>query len=150
MNIKELLRYFAAVGMIVFGAFLALGGLVSIFEKRGSTPVTHGDIFLFTVFGVLPVVLGIIIFRRTLLRQTERTYEEHERSILLLAQTHGTKLTSTEVGMAMNITIEQAETILQNMTIKGLTLLEISDSGVPVYHFHTLISSSEKHDAEDV
>jgi hypothetical protein len=150
MNLKELLRYFAAVGMILFGAFLALGGFVSIFEKRGDTPVTPGDVFLFAVFGVLPVVLGVILFRRTLLRQTERAYEAHERSILLLAQTHGAKLTSTEVGMAMNITIEQAEIILQNMTIKGVTQLEISDSGVPVYHFHTLISSSEKHSAEDV
>jgi|688.fasta_scaffold704802_2 hypothetical protein len=150
MNLKELLRYFAAIGMIVFGAFLALGGLVSIFEKRGNTPVTPADVFLFAVFGILPVILGIILFRRTLLRQAERTYEAHERSILLLAQTHGAKLTSTEVGMAMNITVQQAENLLQNMTIKGLTQLEISDSGVPVYHFHTLISRGEKHDAEDV
>lgn len=150
MNLKEFLRYFAAVGMIVFGAFLALGGLVSIFEKPGTTSITPGDIFLFTVFGVLPMVLGVFIFRRTQHIQTERTYETHERSILLLAQTQGTKLTATEVGMAMNITVLQAEKLLQNMTIKGLTQLEISDSGVPVYHFHTLISHSEKHGAEDV
>ena len=150
MNLKEFLRYVAAVGMVVFGAFLALGGLVSIFEKQGSTSVKPADVFLFAVFGVLPAVLGILLFRRTLLRQTERAYEAHERSILLLAQTHGAKLTSTEVGMAMNITVQQAENLLQNMTIKGLTQLEISDSGVPVYHFHTLISGREKHDAEDV
>lgn len=150
MNLKEFLRYVAAVGMIIFGAFLALGGLVSIFEKQGNTTVSPGDIFLFTVFGILPAVLGVILFRRTLHRQTERAYEAHERSVLLLAQTSGTKLTSTEAGIALNITVEQADKILQNMTIKGLTRLEISDSGVPVYHFHTLISNSEKHDAEDV
>lgn len=128
-----------------------LGGLVSMFETPDGKPkISPADIFMFLTLGIAPVLGGVWIILTARKKAARFAYEQHERLILQLAQMHSAKLTATEVGIEMNITVEEANEILQQMTIKGLTRLEISDSGIPVYHFHTLISSHEKHDAEDV
>lgn len=151
MQYRVGLRYLAASVCIGLGTFLMLGGLVNMFETPDGKPkISPADIFMFLVLGIAPVVGGIWIILQTRKKAARLTYEAHERSILQLAQTHGAKLTATDVGISMNITVEEANAVLQQLTIRGLTQLEISNSGIPVYHFHTLISSGEKRDAEDV
>ncbi|TAE21673.1 MAG: hypothetical protein EAZ92_16675 [Candidatus Kapaibacterium sp.] len=151
MQYRVGLRYLIASICIGIGAFMTLGCLVSVFETPDGKPkISPADIFMLITIGIAPIVGGVWLILQARKKAARFAYEQHERSILQLAQAHTAKLTATEVGIAMNITVEEANEILQSMTIKGLAQLEISDSGIPVYHFHTLISSGEKRDAEDV
>ncbi len=151
MQYRVGLRYLIASICIGVGAFMMLGGLVSMFETPDGKPkISPADIFMLFTLGIAPVVGGVWLILHARKKAARFDYEQQERSILQLAQAHAAKLTATEVGIEMNITVEEASEMLQRMTIKGLTQLEISDSGIPVYHFHTLISSAEKRDAEDV
>ncbi|MFY7997343.1 MAG: hypothetical protein ACOVSW_01950 [Candidatus Kapaibacteriota bacterium] len=143
-------RYFASVLMMLWGVFLMIGGLVNMFPDNAPPKITPSDVFMFIALGIAPCVLGITLWLRTSKQRKERLHTELEQDILRLAKSCHNKLTASDVAIKIVLSPPQAEEALQEMVIKGWARLEISDSGVAVYHFHTLISGSEKQSAIEV
>ncbi|MCS6808152.1 MAG: hypothetical protein RML40_05750 [Bacteroidota bacterium] len=146
----NVLRFAVAILLIGFGVTLMVGGLMSMFPDNAPPRVSIGDIALFGGFGVLPCVVGIMLWRRAVKVKRYLADREQEHQIIHLAQRMGRKLTVSDVVLHTSLSAEQAEQTLRDMVVKGWAKLEISDSGVPVYYFHTLISQDEKHGAAGI
>ncbi len=143
-------RYIIAVLLMLWGVLLMIGGLVNMFPDNAPPKIKPSDIFIFIVLGIVPCILGITLWLQASKQRKERLYAELEQDILRLAKSCHNKLTASDVAIKIVLSPPQAEEALQEMVIKGWARLEISDSGVAVYHFHTLISGSEKQSAIEV
>lgn len=153
MNVSSLktpLRYTLAALLVLWGVLLMLGGLINMFPDNAPPKITAADVFMFVALGVAPSVIGIILWLRTLHQRKEFLHTVLEQDILRLAKRYHNKLTASDVAIKIVLSPKQAEDALQEMVIKGWARLEISDSGVAVYHFHTLISGAEKEGATEV
>lgn len=127
-----------------------IGGLVTMFPENAPPRITAADVFMFIALGIAPCVIGAIIWFRTAQERKELAMIELEQDIVRLAKSMHNKLTSSDVAVKIVMPAKQAEEMLQEMVVKGWAQLEISDSGIPVYNFHTLISGAEKRDATQI
>lgn len=149
-SFKSPLKYGISIVLVLWGVLLMIGGLVNMFPENAPPRITVADVFMFIALGIAPCVLGAIIWFRTVRERKEFAMMELEQDILRLAKSMHNKLTATDVAVKIVLPVKQAEEMLQEMVVKGWSQLEISDSGVPVYNFHTLISGTEKRDATQV
>ncbi|HMW37669.1 MAG TPA: hypothetical protein PKA72_15040, partial [bacterium] len=70
--------------------------------------------------------------------------------MLELAQKHDGKLTVIETATALDIAVSDAQTLLENLCRIGMAQLQVSESGVMVYHITDIISKDEKDRSETV
>ena len=61
--------------------------------------------------------------------------DERERLILKMARTHGGRVSVTLIAVETDMTIAQAEEILEGLVHRGYASLEVRDSGGLEYHF---------------
>lgn len=146
-TLKPPVKYTLAIVLILWGIFLMIGGLVNMFPDNAPPHIFVSDVFMFLALGVAPCVIGAILWFRTAQERKELAQMELEQDILRLAKSMHNKLTASDVAIKIVMQPKQAEEMLQEMVVKGWARLEISDSGVPVYNFHTLISGDEKRSA---
>lgn len=149
-SIKTPLKYTMSVLLVLFGVFLMLGGLINMFPDDAPPKITPSDVFLFIAFGLAPCVLGIALWFRATNERKEQAHGTLENEILHLAKSLHNKLTASDVAIKLVLSPKQAEDCLEELVVKGWARLEISDSGVAVYHFHSLLSGEEKASATEV
>jgi hypothetical protein len=149
-SLKTPFKYILAVILLLFGVFLMLGGLINMFPDNAPPNITPSDVFMFVTLGIAPCVIGIILWLRTSKQRKEEARDTLESEILHLANRFHHKLTASDVAIKLVLTPKQAEECLEDLVIKGWARLEISDSGVAVYHFHSLLSGEEKESATEV
>lgn len=149
-SFKTPFRYILSFCLVLFSVFLMLGGLINMFPDDAPPKIVPSDVFMFVTLGVAPCVLGIVLWLRTTKQYKEQVHTTLENEILHLANRFQHKLTASDVAIKLVLTPKQAEECLQELVIKGWARLEISDSGVAVYHFHTLLSGEEKDSATEV
>jgi hypothetical protein len=58
-----------------------------------------------------------------------------EKEVLLAAKKYNGKITPVEVAVESNLSVEEAEQILNKMVNKGYATLEVSESGLLFYQF---------------
>lgn len=143
-------KYTLSVLLLLFGVFLMLGGLINMFPDNAPPSINPSDVFMFVALGIAPCVLGIALWLRTSKQRKEQAHSTLENEILHLADSFHHKLTASDVAIKLVLTPKQAEESLEEMVIKGWARLEMSDSGVAVYHFHSLLSGEEKETAREV
>ncbi|MBX7152404.1 hypothetical protein K1X84_12235 [bacterium] len=148
-----------AVMLFIGGAFFAIIGLASILtgEYVGSGQTYTGDdklstlIGLFGFCGLIPMAFtGLIVFR---LFRKKRQHEEEmnlwlESSILKFAALNQGKITAEETAMEFHIGVAQSKSILEEMVIKGIAELRVTDNGTLVYVFSGL--NDDKESAENI
>jgi hypothetical protein len=147
MNAKETFLYIIGILLFVFGLVMILGSIIQIDKGEKSLGST---IALSLGFGVLPTVAGLQICRRMKASARQRKIEREEHAIMLLATQHNGKLTPAELAMHTDMSVAQAQRLLEQYTIQGITSIGISESGARVFHFHELISDDEKDRAEEL
>jgi hypothetical protein len=148
MNSKETFLYIIGIVMIVLGLFMTLGGVINIIEPDNMS--VGGAVALTVIMGILPTVAGYLICRRMKSNARHRQNEDDEHAIMMLATQHNGKLTPAELAMHTKMSVAQAQKLLEQYTIQGITSIGISESGARVFHFHELISDDEKDRAEEV
>jgi hypothetical protein len=134
MKRSERLLLAAAVLLVVFGLFMIVGAAANIFDRTAKDSVP-GMVALLLLLGVLPLVLGVWLFRHTQLGASRRAFEAREQLIVHLASQHQGVLTVPQVAEESGMTLEQAKEVLDHLYRKRFNELTLSDSGEMVYKF---------------
>ena len=66
------------------------------------------------------------------------TPKEREKEILRLAQRKGGRLTVLEVAAETSVTLEEAEQLLNDMSVRGHVGMQVADDGAMIYEFYGL------------
>jgi len=131
------------------GRFLStvLKGTLGLTLYGSSTLVVSGVLFYFSwklglaallvLSGLLPLAGSIYLLWRVLQPQHAPRlwrYKAREAAVLQLAQRLGGRLTVGDVALGTALTLQQAEAILNELVRKGYADLQLSPSGMLVYH----------------
>lgn len=149
------LWWILAVMLFIGGAFFTIMGLASIMtgEYVGSGSGYEGDdklstlIGLFGFCGIIPMAFtGIIVFR---LFRKKRQHQEAmnvwlESSILKFAAFNQGKITAEETAMEFHIGVARSKSILEEMVVKSIAELRVTENGTLVYVFSGLNDDKEK------
>lgn len=149
------LWWILAVILFIGGAFFVIMGLASIMtgEYVGSGSGYEGQDKLSTLIGLLgfcgliPMAFtGLIVFR---LFRKKRQHEEElklwlESSILKFAALNQGKITAEETAMEFHIGVARSKSILEEMVVKSIAELRVTENGNLVYVFSSLNDNKEK------
>lgn len=131
------------------GRFLStvLKGTLALTLYGSSTLVVSGVLFyfswklglsaLFVLSGLLPLAGSMYLLWRVLRPQRPPRrwgYKAREAAVLQLAQRLGGRLTVGDVALGTALTLQEAEAILNELVRKGYADLQLSPSGMLVYH----------------
>jgi hypothetical protein len=141
---------------------LAKGALALTLYGSGSL-VVSGVLFYFSwklglsallvLTGLLPLGGSAYLLWRLVQRgQPPRLwrYKSREAAILRLAQRSGGRLTVAEVAMTTALTLREAEMTLNALVREGYVDVEVSPSGLLVYHCIRLAERGDRDSAEPV
>jgi hypothetical protein len=141
---------------------LAKGALALTLYGSGSL-VVSGILFYFSwklglsallvLTGLLPLGASAYLLWRLLRRgQPPRLwrYKSREAAILRLAQRSRGRLTVAEVAMGTRLTLREAEETLSALVREGYIDVEVSPSGILVYHCMPLSGRGDRDAAEQV
>ena len=129
---KLLLGLAACLG--AFGLLILVGVLVGLLEHTSRyTALT--DVSLGLLLGVLPIVWGLWLWRRVRRRVADRRTEGLENTVLRLAVQHHGVLTAMDVVVNSSLSVDHAKSILDQLNLKGLNDIHVSDSGIMTYTF---------------
>lgn len=122
--------------------FIGGATLIAVFGLLYLT--THQSFWLFPLFfaGLPPVIRGVqrLYARRAVERQRRAEIPKTNdsdgmRQILRIAQANKGKVTPAVVTLNSNLSLEDAERLLQEMTAKGYAAMNVTDSGRIEYEF---------------
>lgn len=135
-----------ALAFILYGAgTMVLSGIFFYFSWK------LGISALFVLSGLFPLGASAYLLWRLLRRgRTPRPwrYKTREAAILQLAQRSAGRLTVAEVAMDTALTLQEAEAMLNELVRKGYADLQLSPSGVLVYHILPLTNAGDRDRAE--
>jgi hypothetical protein len=137
-----------ALALVLYGSStLVLSGILFYFSWK------LGLSTLLVLSGLLP--LGASAYLLWCLLRGRRPprlwrYKTREAAILRLAQRVGGRLTVAEVAMGTGLGLREAEATLNELVRKGYADLQVSPSGMLVYHCIPLSGAVDKEHAEQV
>ena len=135
MTVSEKLQVVVAVLLGVFGVVILAGVCIGMVEGTSKYSLVT-DVMLTILFGILPIVCGIRLYKRIRQAVAKRTVEDSEKIVLKLAKKRRGALTVAEVTANSALTLEQAKDTLDQLNIKGFNEMDVSDAGIIVYKFH--------------
>jgi uncharacterized membrane protein YidH (DUF202 family) len=135
MTTSEKLQVVVAALLGVFGIVMIAGVSIQFLEGTSKySRVTDG--LLTVLFGILPLVGGVWLYKRVRQAVTRRTVDDSEKIVLRLAQRRQGVLTVAEVAANSTLSVEQAKETLDQLNLKGFNEMDVSDAGILVYKFH--------------
>ncbi len=160
-KLQKFFIWLAIIPLAIFAVFIIAAALSDIMtgnyliqEEPGSEKTTLGILIAMGLCaGVLPAVFVVLLIRRLVkIKRLETKQNDtvlHD-SILELAKKLGGKLTVVETTTELNMSLADANNVLNQFVSLGLARLQVSESGVLVYYFDQIISHDEKSRAETV
>jgi hypothetical protein len=136
------------LAVVLYGSgTLVLSGVLFYFSwKLGLTA-------LFVLSGLLPLSASIYLLWRLMHHERRPRlwrYRSREAAILKLARRLGGRLTVADVALGTGLTLQASEAALNELVRKGYAELQVSRSGVLVYHCFPLADGNDKSHAERV
>lgn len=113
-----------------FGAAVTGGAALSF----GSSGNPVGDAIMTLLFGITPLVLGVVWAWRSVAARRRARWEEIERQILALAMQRGGTLTAMEVAAHTTLSFGEAKCYLDRLADQGHVEVIPSDEGL-AYRF---------------
>jgi hypothetical protein len=144
--LEGLVKGALAVALYGSGA-LVLSGVLFYFSWK------LGIASLFVLSGLLPLGASAYVLWRLMQRgRPSRPWRRgaREAAILKLAQRLGGRLTVADVALGTGLTLHEATDTLNDLVRKGYADLQVSPSGVLVYHCFPLADAHDKSRAERV
>jgi hypothetical protein len=135
MTVSEKLQVMVAAILSMFGIVILAGVCIQALEGTSRYSLVT-DLLLTILFGILPIVCGVRLYRRTRQAVTRRTVEDSEKIVLQLAKKRRGALTVAEVAANSALTLEQAKATLDRLNVQGFNEMDVSDAGIIVYKFH--------------
>ena len=136
-----MMKSIAAWGLVGFGAFISFGELYNISKGNFS----FADFAAWLLLGIVPIIGGGLLLRsravekkRALEQQEQSRYALQEKEILRLAQEKGGRLAIPDVVVGTSLSSAEAETIMREMSARGLADMQVTDAGIIVYEFYEI------------
>lgn len=134
MKIDERLTLAVAVLLGLFGFVMLAGVLIGVLEGSSRySPLTN--LLLSFLFGVLPLALSWILYRRVRRGVARRKAEAAEAAVLKAARERQGTLTAVDVAADCGMSLEQAQEILDRLHLGGFCEIDVTDAGTVVYRF---------------
>lgn len=134
MTMSEQLWRVGAVLLIAFGFVMVLGFSMQIMEGTSSYAL-QTDLVLVLALGGVPIGSGVWLIRRLRKVVAARDRAGREKVVLQLAAGRQGVLTVPEVAAHSALTLEQAKETLDELNLKGVNQMDVSDAGIIVYRF---------------
>ncbi len=134
MRFGEQLLVVVAVLLSAFGVVMIAGVLIGILNHTSKYTLLT-DFLLTLLFGVLPLVGGVLLYQRVRANTATRKADEWERTVLQVAKRHHGIVTAMDVASNSALTLEQAKDTLDQLNLKGFNEMDVSELGTIVYKF---------------
>ena len=134
MRVEEKVLLVVAVLISAFGVVMIAGVLIGILNHTSKYTLLT-DFLLTLLFGVLPLVVGILLYQRVRANAATRKADEWERTVLQVAKRHHGIVTAMDVASNSALTLEQAKDTLDQLNLKGFNEMDVSELGTIVYKF---------------
>ncbi|SDZ61265.1 hypothetical protein SAMN05421736_12120 [Evansella caseinilytica] len=142
---QYMVKLIIGIALVMFFGFPGLLGVLVAIAIKEMMLVIIMIVFMLPFLGV-----GIYMIRSSIKKMKEQKAAAVERTVLQVAQEHGGIISITELAAASEMTISEAEEVLEELTRKGAAIRRLVDSGATVYHFNTFLSSDEKKQAKSI
>jgi predicted transcriptional regulator len=118
----------------LFGFVILVGVLIQLLEGTSKHAVVT-DVLLAILLGVIPLIGGVILYRRVRRTVARRQQEEREAAVLRVARDRQGVVTPVDVAADCGLSLEHAQEILDELHRRGFNEMDVSDTGVVVYRF---------------
>lgn len=134
-TLKYQIGKIAAVLLMIMGAIFTSVIFMAIFGDDPQRSSIIGGGFM---LGVVPLIVGILLWRGS--RNGERKFlmNNYEQQIFKIASQNAGHLTPTELAMKTDLSISESKKVLETMQIESYCELKISSSGSILYYFREL------------
>jgi hypothetical protein len=143
---ERLAKGVLAVALYGSGTLVLSGVLFYFSWKLGLTA-------LFVLSGLLPLsASAYLLWRLTGRARQPRLWRARSReaAVLKLAQRLGGRLTVSDVALGTGLTLRTSEVVLNTLVSQGYAELQVSPTGVFIYHCFPLADARDKRHAERV
>lgn len=136
INLKSLkIRKNLGVGLTAFFGIFMLFGLI------GTMTVVDNALNLFLgsllLFGP-PLVIGLYLLISSQNKIKKAEINDNENLVLTLASQNKGVLTQAQLAKNTDLSLAESGVLLNEMTIKGIAVVDVNDLGVIEYHFNSL------------
>ncbi|MBE2190318.1 MAG: hypothetical protein KGZ71_03355 [Desulfobulbaceae bacterium] len=132
-------------GKVVSVILMFVGGLFTVSTCSALFDAANPDrmslVAGMTIFGIVPLLGGLLLFRKVKKSEKDTNLEFTERMILSLASKNKGILTAFHVAENTTLNSEEAKNILDQYVIKGHARIEVNDNGGIEYHFISYLKS---------
>ncbi|MBU9712356.1 hypothetical protein [Evansella tamaricis] len=137
-------RLYVGIGLAIFG----LAGITADFEAFAEEGFSRFASFLFLT---LPVIgLGVYLIQSYFKKSNKIKNEFIERTTLQLVTKLNGKITVTDLAANSEMSITEAEKVLEDFSYRGIASRKLTERGATVYHFKTVMTTEEKESAKDI
>jgi hypothetical protein len=134
MRLGERLELAGALLIGAFGVVMIAGVLIQLLEGTSKySPVT--DFLLGLLLGALPLIFGLLLYRRVRRAVAGRRRDEREAAVLKVAKERQGTVTAVDVAAACGMGLEHAQETLDGLQRQGFCEMDVADSGAVVYRF---------------
>jgi len=142
-----ILKKVFAVLMIIFGMMI-VGGVIINQDDPHKKSSLASDIVLGVMFGVVPLVLGIYLFRKTSRKLEVSTDNKNQVALLQYAKAHQNKITIAEAALCLSSSVSEAKKLLDELQLKSIFEIELTEEGTLVYVLNATLGGTDKSRSE--
>ena len=134
MTVSERLSVVFAVLIGLFGFVMLAGVLIGALE--GTSKYSRStDVTLTILLGVVPLVGGVLLYRRVRRAVARRQTAEKESAVLQVVRQHEGVVSPVDVAADCGMSLEEAEEILKRLQLRGFAEMDVTDTGTIIYRF---------------
>lgn len=132
-----------AVLMIIFGMMMIAGTILNREEAVQKNSLSS-DIVVGIMFGVVPLVSGIYLFRKTNKKLELSADNKNQVALLQYAKAHQNKITIAEAALCLSCSVAEAKKLLDELQLKSVFEIELTDEGTLVYVLNATLGGTDK------
>jgi len=134
MTVSERLSVVFAVLIGLFGFVMLAGVLIQALEGT-SKYSRFTDVTLTILLGVVPLVGGVLLYRRVRGFVVRRQTAERESAVLQVVRQHEGVVSPVDVAADCGMSLEEAEEILKGLQLRGFAEMDVTDTGIIIFRF---------------
>ncbi|MGE3538005.1 MAG: hypothetical protein AB7N91_11310 [Candidatus Tectimicrobiota bacterium] len=134
MTTGEKLLLGLAACLLILGTLIFVGAIIGILEQTSHYSVLT-DLLLASLLGLLPIAAAAWLIRRIRRQVVTRREARLETTVLRLAAQHNGVLTVMDVVVNSTLSVDQAKRLLDQLNLKGVNDIHLSEQGIMTYTF---------------
>lgn len=135
----QYLKHFVAWSFILFGFIMTVGGVLNVLEPENEGRGAISYVAFTILLGLIPMGAGIFFLIWSGKKQALQKSNQYELDVMRFLQQSGKEVSVTEVALALNRPVEEVTQRLNDMQVRGLVDIHVSERGQLLYSMHGLL-----------